>query len=448
MMEAAPPARQADLAALGQEMARQRRAYGWTQTQLAARLAEQVGRDRTYSQTTISQWEKGNAEIPTEVRSALTALFGDLDQALSRVGRPQPAPVSDTGIRYAPATDPAVQSDNFDLWRACVGLPDSFPMLRPPSRPFLNQDRERQLRKLVDFTASPDGPSVILTFAAGHGITTYARHALKMVLNGDIRSAVIPVPVSLADKMERDGINNFVGIVDQEELAERVRRRIVGALALKPRESARHVEWLGPVRRDAQRFHELLHAPQDETWLSTFGLDRSVGELPLDDLVAIARGHGLYISLFVDVSSTPELAMNAELRRVIEPLFEGLAAIQLEVRDRTGSTFSVVAFAPREDELLLRQALVSADGGLANPEVIEIRPYAPFEVYRMLMDEYGEDLPAKLASDVLLGIVDEGIPLRRTESLLLESLHEQFSDLSRTAYALGPSSSRRGARGV
>ena len=116
------------------------------------------------------------------------------------------------------------------------------------------------------------------------------------------------------------------------------------------------------------------------------------------------------------------------------------------ITDRvTGSTFSIVAFAAREEELILKQALVSADGGLANPEVIAIRPYAPFEVYQMLMSRYGQDLPAKLAPDVLVGIVDEGIPLRRTEDLLLQSLLDQFSDLNRVAYAIGSSPPQRGA---
>jgi transcriptional regulator with XRE-family HTH domain len=423
-------------------MARQRRAHGWTQSQLAKRLAEQVGRDRSYSQTTISQWEHGNAEIPTEVRIALAALFTDLVQPLPTVDRPESAQAGDANARSTPAKGPAVQSDNFQLWRRAAGLDESFPRLPSGSDPFLNRDRERELRKLVDFTASSDGPSVILTFAAGHGITTFARHALRVVHQGDIRSAVLPVPVSLADAKVPKGET-----LDQARLTERLRRRILAALALKPRESQHLIDWLGPAPTDAPWLLEKLYAPQNQAQGSSFRFESSLTDLPLEGLVSDVRHRGLYISLYVDVSSTPEHAMTAELRRMIEPLFCGLAAIQLEVRNCTNSTFSIVAFATRDEESLLSQALVSADGGMANPEVIEIRPYAPFEVYRMLMDQHGEDLPLKLGSDALLGIVDEGIPLRRTESLLREFLHEQLTNPSRVPYTLGPALSRRGAQG-
>jgi transcriptional regulator with XRE-family HTH domain len=420
---------------LGEAVAQSRRSRGWSQTELAQRLAKET-EGRQYSQTTVSQWERGHVEIPEEVHDALLRIFGDLEDDLRRMTKPQESPpLTSAGLFRIPDDQ---RLENFALWRACVGLDDEFPKFAEPETPFLSLDREENLRKLVEYTASNKGHLVILTFAPGHGVTTFARHAFETVFRGDIRSAVLPVPVSLHDLVdEKSGVP-----LSGKSLVEHVRRRILYSIALKPWTGRGKNEGVGAWAKAAPRGideRSLLTKKTGDLPDALGDFDSELKDLSLAELVKhLGEDYPFYVSLQIDVSSSPQGSMTGSLRRIIPALFEGVAELQVGLSEECGSTFSIVAFTSSDLEASIAGAMITPRGGIANPEILEMRPYAPYEVYRMLMNHYGDDLPIKFDSRVLVGMVGSRIPLRHTEALISEYCLQWFSVPDLVSYAIGP----------
>ena len=105
----------------GSALARQRRVRGWSQTELARPVADEI--DREYSQTTVSQWERGESEVPGEVRAALAKLLGDFRPGNESRLEAGSTRLSRIGAQVLAGDDSRQREENFALWRACLGFP-------------------------------------------------------------------------------------------------------------------------------------------------------------------------------------------------------------------------------------------------------------------------------------------------------------------------------------
>ncbi len=398
----------------GEQVARARRAQGWSQSQLAHEIAKGMG--RRYSQTTISQWERGETSMPEEVRDFLEELISpaSLRDAASR---PTAARAPSDGVEV----DLDVRARNYDLWLSCVSLPKHFPILKKARdaswRPFLNTDRERAVAELIDHLAADDGRWILVSFATGHGVTTLSDHVLAEMNANRIRSSVLAASIWAGEA---------VGL-DADGLEEPIRRRLLLALARRAmpmHENPQALEHEQRPWRDlrpwAQGLIASLATGEELDAMSAEAFGDVFAHVSLADTMSrIKENYGLFMSLHIDTSAKDDRSAPGVTE--LGYLCEQVSTVQKRTANRASTTFTTVAFG--EAANLSRASAVAASAAV---ETLTIRPYNAAEVYRMLLDRYGDRLMGILSPQALEGIAGRHIPLARTEDLLRTRVLERF----------------------
>jgi transcriptional regulator with XRE-family HTH domain len=374
-----------------------------SQAALGRKLADAAARPKAYSQTIVSQWEKGDTPLPAEVVAVLDRVLPGWQSARTPALPPPPSsrtPVSERG-------------DLFDRWCSIAGIDPDFPTLSrfrrrdDASTTYRNQSWASTLGALSR-TRSDVTPALV-SLAEGHGVSTFVE-----VLAADLQPR------------SEDGVRGRLPVVVHAEqlleagAEERLRRRLVRRLCQLQRDDGS--KELGDALGSKFSIYRVAALEPPELDALDWSHVADEGARPLlasDDLASVIRtleaDFGLTSCFIVDASSSA-LDRSRRLRDPRDEIMKQVLDWLNAMTDR--GVFAVVV----GSRTLLRAAsedhATSLGGGLPDRRIFTVPPFEPGDYFRILIQHFGRDVELRVDGALLAGLVGEERSLKRSGEVL------------------------------